>query len=502
VRRLLVLLLFALPLFGQSRESITVEVIDVPVYVSRNGQPVTGLTRDDFEVTVNGKPQPIDYFDVDDLGLSAPAAAQPGAPQPEAAPPPIRERRLFLLVIDRQFSNPHAVGRARAAAEKLVNSAAPADWFSVTTFDGGGTRLLVPFTQDRVAVMRAVRSLRPSTTEDPLRLSISPLERQSWSGVDRDEAAPGADLTDVDPLSSRPESGTAVMADMGADPMRRSIGYQVQALRELARSTAQIEGHKHVVLLSEGFATMLAARSDKLVRAIRVMAEEFRAASAFLHTVDLGGLRGPAAPIGQMGQSNRSLTNTSANDALNMLAQPTGGQWLHNTNDVATALTQMAESQRIVYRLGFRPRNPRRGMNAIVVRVKNVRGADVMYRHGFSTTHEDAPVNPLRLADIILNDLPQTGVAPRLEPLPDGIRIVVPAAAAAQDAKARDAELLLYLFDANGVPADVHSLRVPFNGSDRIVDVHRSWPPGRYVAKALLRVGDAIGFARTELVRE
>ena len=47
----------------QTRERTTVEVVQVPVSVTKDGSAVRGLTRDDFTLRVNGKAQPIDYKD-------------------------------------------------------------------------------------------------------------------------------------------------------------------------------------------------------------------------------------------------------------------------------------------------------------------------------------------------------------------------------------------------------------------------------------------------------
>src|SRR5687767_12776778 len=97
------LLLLSLPLFAQSvRDSVTIEVVDVPVFVTSNGKPVQGLSAEDFELYVNGKPQAIDYFDVIDSSANAPAQS-------------LRERRLFLLIFDVAFSQPFALLKAQRA---------------------------------------------------------------------------------------------------------------------------------------------------------------------------------------------------------------------------------------------------------------------------------------------------------------------------------------------------------------------------------------------------
>src|SRR5258708_2146865 len=49
------LLLVTSQAFAAHHEVATVEVVQVPVYISVNGHAVTDLTKDDFEIYVNGK---------------------------------------------------------------------------------------------------------------------------------------------------------------------------------------------------------------------------------------------------------------------------------------------------------------------------------------------------------------------------------------------------------------------------------------------------------------
>src|SRR6185369_277519 len=91
-----ILFLAAVALAAPQREIINVEVVQVPVYVTAQGQAVRGLTQDNFQLFVNGKPQPIDYFDVVDF------AALNSSPEGQRPDP--RQRRLYLLVFDLVFT--------------------------------------------------------------------------------------------------------------------------------------------------------------------------------------------------------------------------------------------------------------------------------------------------------------------------------------------------------------------------------------------------------------
>src|SRR5256885_3522298 len=108
-RLLWLLRLAAFPLNAQVRESMTVEVVEVPVYVTDSaGKPIRGLTRDAFELSVNGKPQPIESFDVVDVA-AAPAAERPA-----------RERRLYLLLFDLAYATLDDVHHAQMSAAQLI----------------------------------------------------------------------------------------------------------------------------------------------------------------------------------------------------------------------------------------------------------------------------------------------------------------------------------------------------------------------------------------------
>src|SRR5215470_11609528 len=57
---------------AQVRESISVNVVEVPVtVVDREGNPVRGLTQANFKLLDNGKERPIAAFDTIDFGPAA-----------------------------------------------------------------------------------------------------------------------------------------------------------------------------------------------------------------------------------------------------------------------------------------------------------------------------------------------------------------------------------------------------------------------------------------------
>ena len=116
------------------RVETSLAVCDVLV-ADAKGRPVSGLTREDFAVTVEGRPQPIATFALGD-DRSRP--------------------RFIVLIIDYSGSQLPYLKKSIAAATTLVDQLQPADRMAVVTDD---VSLLADFTQDKAALKRVLNSL-------------------------------------------------------------------------------------------------------------------------------------------------------------------------------------------------------------------------------------------------------------------------------------------------------------------------------------------------------
>ncbi|NJL27391.1 MAG: hypothetical protein HC897_05600, partial [Thermoanaerobaculia bacterium] len=149
-------------------------VVEVPVEVTVGGEPLRGLTAEDFEIFDGGKPQTVTGFDVVDL---ATVENRPG--RPAALELPISARRHFLLLFDLSFSSPRGTERARQAALELVReNLHPADLVAVGRYDKlRGAELILGFTTDRQQVALAIAGLEAAhlleRRTDPLKLSFN-----------------------------------------------------------------------------------------------------------------------------------------------------------------------------------------------------------------------------------------------------------------------------------------------------------------------------------------
>src|ERR1043165_9273339 len=95
--------------FAQMKESINVNVVEVPVtVVDGSGNAVRGLTAANFKLFDQGKERPITAFDTIDLSVKQSAMT----PMNPAA------RRNFMLLFDLSFSTPKSMRRAPEAARR------------------------------------------------------------------------------------------------------------------------------------------------------------------------------------------------------------------------------------------------------------------------------------------------------------------------------------------------------------------------------------------------
>lgn len=476
-------------------ESVTIEVVDVPVYVTRNGAPVKGLMGEDFELYVNGKPTSIEYFDV----VSAEETAG------EAVPGDLRQRRLTLLLFDLAFSNVFSVTRARKAALHLIDDAPEGDLFAIASYSSRrGIQLATPFTRDHAALARGIASLDASRSGDPLAIVMTASDRQH---VYAPEALSHAELSVADEMADEAVRDIALTVD------RRAAENQVLDLTELSVRMASLQGQKHVVLLSEGtdgrnrrdtiqtasfsggytiYRTGISSAIDgggfgnRVLTLMDRLGDAFQASDVFLHTVDVEGV---GALLGS--------------PSLYLLAEETGGRFVHSRNDLGAALTDLSTSVSHGYVLGFVPRNVRTGHNQIEVRLREPkRGTSVRHREGFSGTPRKTDVSEgLYLADVVMNDVPQTGTAATLKISGHTLTATVPMAQlAAQLAGSGSAELLVYVFSKDGVAVGFHrhTIDVRANSSELKV-IEMSLPADAQIAKALLRVNDSLGFSRAGL---
>ena len=528
LRRLPLLLFAALPLFAQKfEEKVTVTYVEVPVtVVGRDGVPVRGLTKENFELRDNGEKREIDSFDAIDFAAAGGASAKVISPLNPAS------RRNFLLLFDLSYSNPQSVGRAQEAARNFVaRSLGRRDAVAVGIIDvDHGFRFLTAFTTDRTLLNAAIAQPRNFRTLDPLQIagtSIIQVEPDGFSQTRDGQDVAMENLRDVARLAGRVDDAYK----------RGRVKKQVEMLGEVARTLHRLAGRKHLVLLSEGFDPRLVqgrgnnAEEDRAIEhgemwkvdsdqrfgssesqmSIQLMADEFRRSDVVLHAVDIQGVR--------VANDVKSGSMFNSNEGLFLLANSTGGTVFRNSNDITAEFDRLARQHDVVYVLGFRAPVGRAGQfHDLKVKLVNVPGGRVQHRGGYYDTGGESMLErSLTTAEVIVNDIPQDdiGMHALAAAFPGGsvpvvLEIAGPDLLKHGKSGRATTDMFVYAFDEQGIVRDSIFQRVTLDlaqagrqleGSGVRFYATLNLPPGKYALKSLVRVSetDRKGFQRVEL---
>jgi len=389
-------LLFASAALAQVRETVNVNFVEVPVTVlDRNGDPVRGLTKDRFELIDRGKTRTITSFETIDF------ASPESLKKTSALNPAVR--RNFLLLFDLTFSSP--VGRVKAqeaARNFLARGLHRQDLAAIGTIDvEHGLRLLTAFTTDRNLLTAAIANPTNFRSSDPLQIA-----GQQVFETQTDQAT--TNLPEADAVAEFQRDVARGEQRLNEQFKRSRAEREIKLLEVLARTVRNVNGRKEVVLFSEGFDPKLiqgrdahAAADDQREEMDQItsgqywkvdsdtrygnstslsllseMGRAFRGSDIVLHAVDIRGVR--------VENDLQKGAQLNSNEALFLIANPTGGGVFRNSNDLTADLDRMMREQEVVYILGFQPTITTPGkFHELKVRVKQAPGARLVHRAGY-----------------------------------------------------------------------------------------------------------------------
>ncbi len=146
------------------RAAVEVTALDLDVVATKDGKPVTDLSREEFVVKVDGKVFPLDYFSRVEEGLLF------GPDLSKASPDLVLESvrgdtgqrylaRQILLYVDDEHLMPFDRPRAFDGLRDLVYKLSPSDQIALFRYNRGVTRALVPFTSSKEALLDGLARL-------------------------------------------------------------------------------------------------------------------------------------------------------------------------------------------------------------------------------------------------------------------------------------------------------------------------------------------------------
>lgn len=336
--------------------SVSTRLVQVGVIARDKNGPVADLTKEDFVILDRGKPQQISVFSVESTGsVQQPAQPLPqntfsDLPQYGAAIP----RSVTIVLLDNlntlygsaatiyedspRWMEDHALANAKAHLLEYLKNLGPQD--RVALYGLSDTlHVLCDFTSDRSQLLAIVQKY------------------DARSRTSREVVEPGGTHLPDQPSGGVPPPIDADRMRLAENANASRAAITLAALQAIADHVANIPGRKNLVWLSAN-----------LPFSAEAMAAILRPAQIAAYPVDGRGLLSrssltqendtPMDDIGLPSEMNQAHSSADSGqptgiDAMQRLADLTGGRAFVNTNDLTGAIREAVADGTVLYSLGF-----------------------------------------------------------------------------------------------------------------------------------------------------
>jgi VWFA-related protein len=406
---------------------VQTEAVELDVVVTdKEGKLVKSLTRDDFELREDGKPQRLTQFHLTERSSAGPRGpeASPSGPPPADRPAAAGagaagatgEGRHVVLLVDDLHIAPGNLQYTKQALARFVDEfAAPEDDVAlITTGSSGGYPQL---TRDRGVIKEAIGRL------DVRQASVAPARSSQMTPAQAemilrgDNAAirlaartmmeePGSVYAGTlgGPQGALAASGGGVSAGIdpseaapAAEAKRQARGILLEALRfsavtlerldDVVRGLAGLHGRKICLMVSDGFLVGLGT-SEELTRDLRGVIDAATRSGTVVYTLDTRGLvstvteagTGPTTSQPGLSDTVQRQSELLLRTTLKGVADDTGGFLISGTNDLAGGLRRMLGDNDAYYLMGYEPTNTKHDGKFRKIEVRLPRHADLVVR--------------------------------------------------------------------------------------------------------------------------
>jgi VWFA-related protein len=403
---------------------INTELVQTDVTVlDRSGRFVEGLRPEQFQLTLEGKPEAITFFEVVRTGTSAEAktlAASRGLPPAasQSAPTSSDRRRVIFFFLDDLHLSESSVIRARKALFEFVESQMTSDDLIAVVSTSGQIGFLQQLTDYKPMLRTAIARL------DYKRITEAYAGKVPISDYDAIQVADHNDrdlfvyllLATMNEYQSKGALRRVAInivknrTQQVATQARTTALDTIEVLESLMTSSAALPGRKLVFFISDGFITDLRNSNAKtlLKRVTDLAARE----GAVVYTMDARGTVTDArVDAGRNDFPEGLATGTEARhpnfeeaatqEPLHILADDTGGRAIIHSNSFKDAFRQAIDETSSYYLLGWRPDNEeqRNGRAKIKITVKDRPDLRVRLRNNYYAPPEvekkaEAPKEP------------------------------------------------------------------------------------------------------------
>jgi VWFA-related protein len=377
-----------------------VNFVEVDAFVTdAQGNPVSGLTVDDFEILEDGEPQTIDAFTYVNIPIERAErplfAAEPITPDVQSNTEV--EGRVYVFVLDSYHIDPTRSLRVKTSLRKFVEGNMGVNDVAAVVFLGGSPEDGQDFTRDPRLLLVSIDKFFGRKLSSPTAVRTQEFNRPA--------------------VQALLETGRAGLLQ---DPLEFERTYRArEAMDTIAKLAEFMEGvrgrRKTMILVSEGllfnvYDPFSASASAVLDESRDAIAAATRA-NVSIYALDPRGLfsaedlvlsaNSPAADSGRISEDSpqlniglQSLNNEFrlSQESLRVLAERTGGFAAVNRNVLDDVFDRIVRENSAYYVFGYYSTNSNRDgrYRSIDVRVRRP-GLDVRFRDGYVAARGRAP---------------------------------------------------------------------------------------------------------------
>jgi VWFA-related protein len=372
---------------GVIRSAVNLVQIDVQV-LDRDGNPVKGLTQNQFRVIEDGKEQKVstfEYFDVEKIETAAAADTAPITIALGAIAPPaqlqqqVKDRRLTVLFFDMSSLEPDQLLRSIAASDKFVRTQmSPADLVGIVIF-GNQLSVIADLTNDKPYLERALAALKPGADAQLAAFADAAAQPTDFTSTEDTDAAFTADNTEFNIFNT---------------------DRKLAAIEAVADILKDIPGRKSVVHFTGG----ITQTGEENRSQLRAATDAANRSNVSIYTIDARGLLAEipggdattgAASGTAMFNGNSVYTQTQSREdsreTLATLASDTGGKSFFDLGDFGDAFKSVQDDGTGYYLVGYYSTDGSRDgrWRNVKVSVANLPpGSHIHYRQGYYAEKE------------------------------------------------------------------------------------------------------------------
>ncbi|MGA8742556.1 MAG: VWA domain-containing protein [Terracidiphilus sp.] len=432
------------PVMGQADDSaatlrVNSRAVLVDVIVSdSSGKPVTGLSKDAFSVTEQGKPQTISFFEENGNTPPPPPVAMPTMPpdiftnfSPFPQPPAVN-----VLLLDSLNTHMENQSYVHKQALRFLKSAKPGTRMAIFTM-GLGLHFIQGFNDDPAVLMAALNNKKNNEVETAVMLKGQDETNAQQNLIGMMNTSEGNGAT-----AASPEMIAALQNFINENDTSRGFDRMYVTLANLQRLAAFLQGfpgRKNIIWFAEkvpalyvtgsdaagGVASGTPAVADEIKKTLAMLA----AARAAIYPVDARGVSNNSlytaennlshgmtqssqllgattigsdygSPKGGGGFANsmtsENMDRNSDQANAQILADQSGGKAFANTNGLSDVIAKITSNSSHFYTLSYSPTNAKMDGTLRNIEVKVEGGKyKLSYRHGYFAVEEALPGSSL-----------------------------------------------------------------------------------------------------------